>query len=378
MKRYLYIIIALYIFFLHIISHAQYDTLLYDDIDRTYLLHVPSSYDGNSAVPLVVALHPFGGNAPWFESMTGFSIKADSNNFIVVYPNGTGSPVSWNAGNCCGNAMEDNIDDVGFISTLIDTISANYNIDSTRIFATGFSNGSMMSYRLAAELSEKIAAIAGASGQMNLDECNPVRAVPIMHLHAMDDNVLPYEGGPSLVYVFPSVDSVIDIWVEINNCETEPDTIINSDDLMVRKWAALSSNADIVLYTTPSGGHTWLTSIPATDSIWNFFNTHPMDPSTGIDDDENPYATKDFILKQNYPNPFGATTTIRFSTPQPEKVVLKVFDLLGKEIAVLLDEEVGAGEHTVTFNSKKLPNGVYFFRIKAGVFVDAKKLILLR
>jgi len=144
----------------------------------------------------------------------------------------------------------------------------------------------------------------------------------------------------------------------------------------VRKWVALSNNADIVLYTTPTGGHSWLTSIPATDSIWDFFDAHPLDPSTGIDD--NSTAVRGFVLKQNYPNPFNATTTIRFLLPQPERVTLKVFDLLGKEVAVLLDKEVGAGEHTVVFDSEKLPNGVYFFRIKAGTFVDAKKLVLMR
>lgn len=374
MKRNLCITIVLSIFLFSFASYAQYDTLNYDDVDRVYLLHVPSLYDGSSAVPLVVALHPFGGNGSGFESMTGFSDRADSNNFIVVYPNGTDA--SWNAGNCCGNAMTNDVDDVGFISVLIDTLSAIYNIDSTRIFATGFSNGSIMAYRLAAELSDKIAAIAAASGQMMLDECNPVRAVPVMHLHGLEDLVVPYEGGSASGYVFPSVESVIDIWVEINDCETEPDTIINNEDLMVREWEAISSNADIVLYTTPSDGHNWLTSISATDSIWKFFDAHPLDPSTGVDD--NSTAVKGFILRQNNPNPFNTTTIISFLTPEPERVTLKVFDLLGNEVAVLLDEEVGAGEHKVAFNSINLLSGVYFYRMEAGRFTDEKKFVLLR
>ncbi len=376
MKRSLCVTIILSMFFFSVISFAQYDTLNYDDIDRTYLLHVPSSYNGLTAVPLVVALHPFGSNGSGFESTTGFSVKADSNNFIVVYPNGTGSPRSWNGGNCCGSAMTNDIDDVGFISVLIDTLSANYNIDSSRIFAAGFSNGSIMAYRLAAELSNKIAAIAAASGQMMLDECDPARAVPIMHLHGLEDDAVPYEGGSASGYVFPSVESVIGIWVEINNCETEPDTIINNEDLMVRKWTALSSNADIVLYTTPSDGHNWLTSISATDSIWKFFDAHPLDPATGIDENSN--AVKGFVLKQNNPNPFNTTTMISFLTPEPERVTLKVFDLLGNEVAVLLDEEVGAGEHTVALNSINLPAGVYFYRMEAGRFADEKKLVVLR
>jgi polyhydroxybutyrate depolymerase len=378
MKRNLYILIVSSMFFFSLVSYAQYDTLNYDGTDRTYLLHIPSSYDGLSAVPLVVALHGYTGSGSGLESITGFSNKADLNNFIVVYPNGTGSTRSWNAGNCCGYAMTNDIDDVGFISALIDTLSANYNIDSTRIYATGFSNGSMMSYRLAAELSDKIAAIAGVAGQMVLDECNPVRAVPIMHLHALDDGVVLYEGG-SDGFIYPSVETVIDIWVEINGCETDPDTIINNANLTVRKWAALSHNADIFLYTRPTGGHTWPTgTVSATDSIWNFFVVHPMDPATGINDNNNPDTVKNFVLKQNYPNPFDAKTTICFSVPHREKVTLKIFDLLGNEIAILLDEEVTAGEHMVAFESKTLPTGVYLYRLKAGESVDAKKLIILR
>lgn len=364
----------MFLFFM--VSYAQYDTLNYDGIDRTYLLHIPSSYDGVSAVPLVVVIHPYNGYAPGFEIETGFSDKADANDFIAVYPEGLGEPRSWNAGYCCGYAVMNNIDDVGFISALIDTLTANYNIDSTRIFATGFSNGSMMAYRLAAELSHKIAAIACAAGQMMLDECNPDRAVPIMHLHSLNDDICLYEGS-SEGFIYPSVEEVIYTWVEINNCETVPDTIINNANLMVRKWAALSHNADIFLYTRPTGGHTWPTgTVSATDSVWDFFVAHPMDPATGVDD--SPDAVKNFTLKQNYPNPFDATTTICFSAPNREKVTLKIFDLLGNKIATLLDEEVNAGEHTVIFDSQDLPTGVYFYRIQAGKSVDSKKLVILR
>ena len=374
MSRSLFLTVLLAMFFVSAGAYAQYDTLNYDGLDRTYLLHVPSSYDGSSAVPLVVALHHAGGDGADFESTTGFSDKADANNFIVVYPNGIDN--SWNAGNCCGTAMEDTIDDVGFISVLIDTISENYNIDSARIFAAGFSNGSIMAYRLAAELSDKIAAIAAGSGQMMLDECNPSRAVPIMHLHALDDGAVPYEGGSASGYVFPSVESVIDIWVGINNCETNPDTVVNTGSLMVRKWAAQSSNADIVLFTTPTGGHAWLSGIPATDSVWAFFSAHPLDPATGVP--ENIAVSTGLILEQIYPNPSNHKTSVSFSLPRTEKVILKVFDQLGCEVAVLLDRVMVAGEYTVDFDLRSIPAGVYFFRIKAGTFADSKKLVLLK
>ena len=374
MNRGLFLTVLLVVLFISVGVYAQYDTLNYEGLDRTYLLHVPSSYDGSSSVPLVLALHHAGGEGSDFESISGFSDKADANNFIVVYPNGIDN--SWNAGNCCGTAMEDTIDDVGFISVLIDTISENYNIDSARIFAAGFSNGSIMAYRLAAELSDKIAAIAAGSGQMMLDECNPSRGVPIMHLHALDDGAVPYEGGSASGYVFPSVESVIDIWVGINNCETNPDTVVNTGSLMVRKWEAQSSNADIVLFTTPTGGHSWLSGIPATDSVWAFFDAHPLDPATGVP--ENIAVSAGPILKQIYPNPSNHKTSVGFSLPRKERVILKVFDQLGGEVAVLLDKEMAAGEYTVDFDLRSIPTGVYFFRIKAGTFSDSKKLVLLK
>jgi hypothetical protein len=195
-----------------------------------------------------------------------------------------------------------------------------------------------------------------------------------MHLHALNDDVVFYEGGA----YFPSVESVIDIWVGINGCETDPDTTTSTSTLMVRKWAAISHNADVVLFTTPTGGHSWLTSIPATDSIWAFFEAHPLDPATGVDDNYNPDAVKNLTLKQNYPNPSNTATTICFSVPNREKVTLKIFDLLGNEIATLLDEEISAGEHRIVFELKNLPTGVYFYRIQAGKSIDEKKLVILK
>ena len=125
-------------------SFAQVDTLLFDGLKRTYHVHLPTSYDGSSPTPLVIAIHPLYGSAGSFETMTGFSNKANTEHFIVVYPNGTGSPASWNAEGCCSPATTNRINDVGFISALIDTLTRRYNIDSDRIYAAGFSNGSML------------------------------------------------------------------------------------------------------------------------------------------------------------------------------------------------------------------------------------------
>ncbi len=134
------------------------------DHERTYLLHLPLAFDGKRSLPLVVVLHGGGGNAPGAVDMTGFSEKADKEGFVVVYPNGSGRLknrlLTWNSGNCCGYALDSSADNVGFIRVLIDELEKTRAIDPKRVYATGMSNGGMMTYRLACELSDKIAAAA--------------------------------------------------------------------------------------------------------------------------------------------------------------------------------------------------------------------------
>src|SRR5690242_15001787 len=125
---------------------------------RSYLIHLPLNYQSNERLPMVLVLHGGGGNDKSNVEMTGFSDKADKEHFIVVYPNGTGRfenfLLTWNAGNCCGYALDNNIDDTGFLRTVIERMEKDFNIDANRIYATGISNGGMMSYRLGCELSD--------------------------------------------------------------------------------------------------------------------------------------------------------------------------------------------------------------------------------
>jgi hypothetical protein len=138
---------------------------------RRYLLHVPPTYQAGTPMPLVIAMHGGGGNAENTVATFQLNPVADQHGFLVAYPEGSGSVMvfgkvsgSWNAGGCCGEAVLRQTDDVGFIRTMLDTIETAYSIDTHRVFATGFSNGSMMSYRLATEMNDRIAAIAPISG----------------------------------------------------------------------------------------------------------------------------------------------------------------------------------------------------------------------
>ncbi|OYT27445.1 MAG: hypothetical protein B6U97_01610 [Candidatus Altiarchaeales archaeon ex4484_96] len=158
----------------------------HDGLDRKYIVYVPTSYDGER-MPLVLAIHGGAGNAE--DSIRYFQLNnlSDQEGFFVVYPEGTGPQImgrvygSWNGGNCCGPALDNNVDDVGFIRELIDRITDDYNIDEERIYATGMSNGAIMSYALACHLSDKIAAIAPVGSIGHYRECIQNRLVPVMH-----------------------------------------------------------------------------------------------------------------------------------------------------------------------------------------------------
>jgi polyhydroxybutyrate depolymerase len=269
--------------------------------DRRYLVHVPPQYDPDAPMPVVVAFHGGGGNANNMAVFSGLNGKADQAGFIVVYPEGSGrltSMLTFNAGDCCGQAAARNIDDVGFTRQVLDDLASVANIDPRRIFATGMSNGAMMAYRLAAELSDRIAAIAPVAGPMGTEECRPARAVSVMHFHGDADAFAPFHGGRGRGLSgtdFHSVQHSIDAWVDANGCGKTPTTTHladrEDDGTTVRqvRYHSGRDNAEVVLVVVEGGGHTWpgreprlrglgpsTGDISANDTMWEFFQRHPM------------------------------------------------------------------------------------------------------
>ena len=265
------------------------------------MVHVPPQYVADSPTPVVLAFHGGGANAHNMVGFSGLNHKADQSGFIAVYPEGTGRlerMLTFNAGNCCGQASARNVDDVAFVRHVLDDLEGVANVDRRRVFATGMSNGAMMAYRLASEMSDRIAAIAPVSGPMGTKDCRPGRAVPVMHFHGDADEFAPFSGGKGRGPTgteFYSVDHSINAWVDANECKKNPRTTQlpdrEKDGTTVKqvRYEFGKEGAEVVLVVIEGGGHTWpgneprmrslgvsTRDISANDMMWEFFQQHPM------------------------------------------------------------------------------------------------------
>lgn len=270
-------------------------SVIFDGLARSYLLHLPPTFGGETPLPLVIALHGGGGNARSIITTTGMNSKADEEGFIAVYPNGTGRLkdrfLTWNAGNCCGYAIEENIDDVGFLKTLMHELSRELNVNQKRIYATGMSNGAMMSYGLACGFSEKLAAIAPVAGPFNYEQCRPSHPVSVIIFHGTADEHVPYNGGVGAKARMPRVDKpvsyAVSFWAKHNGCSEVPQ-IEEAGNIRRETYTGGARGTEVVLYTIVGGGHAWpggspawpfgdepTREISATDTIWEFFASHP-------------------------------------------------------------------------------------------------------
>lgn len=203
--------------------------LVVGDRTRHYLLHVPSVPAGHAPMPVLVALHGGGSSAARFKRYARLDRLADQEGVVVAYPEGSGPFLrSWNAGDCCGYAKQRGIDDVGFIASVLQDLARRLPIDRTRVYVTGYSNGAMMAHRVAAEMPERIAAIAAVAGVLAMDHFAPSRPVPVLHIHSVDDSRELYgdESGPPFPITSASahdhpVEFELARWVDRDECRAE-------------------------------------------------------------------------------------------------------------------------------------------------------------
>lgn len=272
-------------------------TLQHDELTRKYLVHVPRTYEARKPAALVVALHGGGGSMEHQadDSKYGLITKSERTGSIVVFPNGysrrdSGRLATWNAGECCGAAKDANVDDVGFIRAMLIEVRKTLNIDEDRIYATGMSNGGLMAYRLACEMSDVFRAIAAVAGTDNTVKCAPSQPVSVLHIHAINDSHVLFEGGAgpdafkSAVNEFTSVPATISKWTDLNACATPAKRRLEVKGAYCERYAPCKDATVVELCVTESGGHSWpggtkrrgetpSTAIAATDVMWDFFES---------------------------------------------------------------------------------------------------------
>jgi polyhydroxybutyrate depolymerase len=260
-------------------------TIDWDDRTRTYHVHVPPSYDGSAAVPLVLNFHGYTSNAGQQIVLSGMNEKADAEGFIAVHAEGWGGAQSWNGGLCCGAASSEELDDVGLVRAVLDDVAALACIDRARVYARGLSNGGFLSHRLGCQAGDVIAAIAPVAGVIGIpdEECTPPRAVPVMHFHGTSDTLVPYDGGG--FSGFPSVADTMAGWVERNGCTIGPDETYAMGDSRCETWTGCSGGVSVTLCTVEGGGHWWpggpgsTTDIDATEAMWEFLSAYSLHAS---------------------------------------------------------------------------------------------------
>ncbi len=251
-------------------------------LERTYELYVPEGITADEEVPLVFVFHGYGGNAQAARLISGFNRFANNNHFIVVYPNGTGeSPdaLSWNGGRCCFYARDHDIDDVAFVRQMVEEIEAQYSIDPQRVYATGMSNGGIFSYRLACEMADTFAAIAPVAGSFLYDTCQPTEPISVLHIHGLDDDVVPYDGVnlvPELAGVdFTPIEEGVAFWAGQDECPPAPE-VTQDGNVTHTVFAPCADGTVVELYALDGVGHSWpFVELRSSRVIWEFFEAHP-------------------------------------------------------------------------------------------------------
>jgi len=343
----------------------------HDGIERDYRFYIPAAYSPDEEWPLVFNFHGFGSNATQQEFYSAMNMIADTANFLICYPNGIGQ--AWNVGWDFGSTA----DDVGFVSALIDSLASEYAINLDRVYACGMSNGGFMSYRLACELNDKIAAIASVTGSISpqyINDCSPGKAVPVLEIHGTADDVVPYEGQSNLSI---HIDTLVRYWAANNDCNLTPDTETlpntNTTDQSTVTSIAFddcASEREVLLYRVDGGGHTWpgapfsigVTNqdINASEEIWHFFNHYTLNGLVS--------TTTQIVLPEVniFPNPTKGV--IHFDSRLTIQRVM-VYNALGEP--VFHSQQPLNGQ----LDLSGLQAGVYFLEILSNRKKEVRKIV---
>ena len=268
-------------------------------LTRRYLVHVPRAYDPATPAPLLMAFHGGGGDMQFMadDARYGLISMSERVGAIVVFPNGYspfpgGRLATWNAGECCAAARDKRIDDVGFARAVLAQVQRQYAVDAKRVFATGMSNGGMLSHRLACEMADVFQAVASVAGTDVTTDCTPARPISVLHIHARDDDHVLFNGGAgpgafrdkSKVSHFTAVPETVARWVRRDGCTAPPVRVLQRPGAWCERYSGCRGGSQVQLCVTETGGHSWpgasevrrgkppaSHALSANDVMWDFF-----------------------------------------------------------------------------------------------------------
>lgn len=342
---------------------------------RKYIEYVPGIYSSNDTVPLVICLHGLGDNMNNFIGI-GMNNVADTANFIVLTPealvDALTSSTAWNSGaSAYGMVLNGNVDDVGFISALIDTTMSLYNIDTSRVYVTGLSMGGFMTQRLACQLNERFAAVASVAGTFGTAmSCTNDNPIPVCHFHGTLDSTIYYTNN----MYGNDAEELVNFWIGKNFCDTLADTLFMPDNVAdgrtVQKisYPNTSTGNEVVFYKVINGLHEWLftpnNDISYTKEIWKFFSKHKKPIASSVDNVNNNFS---FNI---YPNPSKNLITIDLE--DNNKIIeVNIIDLFGR---VVIKRKISTSNLVIDISN--LCSGIYFVKINTVSSLSTKRLIV--
>lgn len=366
------------------------DSIVHQGFQRKYMVHLPPQFTVENQRPLVLSLHGGSGNMVNAQGFSQLNPVADANDFVVAWPQGYGiaSPgFSWADGRNT-SADQAGIDDVGFIERLIDSLIIQFNIDTSRIFLCGFSNGGFMVQRIACELPDRFAAMASLGASMDtlrFQSCNPTKPIPMAFFNGTSDPAMPFLGGPmqnpQVTPVVP-VDSAVQFWVQHNNCQTAlpvyefPDTFPD-DNCTAELYTFINCDcqADVWFYKLINGGHTWPgvyiasqasvlgntnRDISGSDELWEFFSQHSLCniPLASV-------TSKPASSVNIHPNPVQSEFQLQVSDQQSFHVVIQ-----NSQGQIVLQK---TNSNTIDISDFK--QGVYFLNVITSSNRFTKRII---
>ncbi len=386
MKKYLFILTTITCSYSFSYSQTGVSTstsIISGGISRFYTLYVPAMYDGTTPVPLVFNIHGYSGSDTQQEQYGDFRQIADTANFIIVHPKALGIIPSWDVFGSVASGAADKL----FLMSLLDSIKAHYNINSARVYSTGYSEGGFMSQDLACLYSTYFAAVASVCGgmvQSHYTACDPQHPTPFMEIHGTLDGIISYTGTGGVQTCLPT-DTIVKYWVNFDACNT-PATLTNlpninlTDNCTVEHYVYTSGNVDgtVELYKVIGGGHHWPSEVitggltgtgfrnmdfSASKEIWRFFNQHVL--STGIEQKES--QKNSFLI---YPNPSNGIFTFELKNNQNADIT--VFNVLGE----IIFRKKNLTNSTI-INLGQVHSGVYFYRAETmkGIIQSGKVIV---